>query len=91
MTVPTDENLFKVVDLQASFDALDQFLPEERVRIAMQLASEFLEYAAYEMALEQSADDVSEIIHMSARLDQAAQRMAHSADLAISAQILRKN
>ncbi|MBW4708682.1 hypothetical protein KX928_12900 [Roseobacter sp. YSTF-M11] len=79
MTAPTDENSIEVVDLSSALAALDVLPNGERVRKAMQLAAQFLEYAAYEMALEQSAGDVSEIIHMAARLDQAARRIDDSA------------
>ncbi|WP_299783508.1 hypothetical protein [uncultured Roseobacter sp.] len=75
MTVPTDDIPSEVVDLSTAFAALDGLPNQERVRIAMQIAAQFLEYAAFEMALEQSAGDVSEIIHMAARLDQAARRI----------------
>lgn len=84
MTVPADEDPPKVVDLSSAFAVLDRLPNPERTQNAMQMAAQFLEYAAYEMALDQNAGDVSEIIHMAARLDQAAQRiddrtLAHAA------------
>ncbi|MCV3271058.1 hypothetical protein [Roseobacter sinensis] len=75
MTVPTDDIPAEVVDLSTAFAALDTLPNAEKVRYAMQIAAQYLEYAAFEMALEQSAGDVSEIIHMAARLDQAARRI----------------
>lgn len=78
MTVPTDDIPSEVVDLSAALAALDGLPNPERVQFAMQIAAQFLEYAAFEMALEQSAGDVSEIIHMAARLDQAARRIDES-------------
>ncbi|MFK7881061.1 hypothetical protein [Roseobacter sp.] len=90
MTVPTDNDCSKVVDLSDAFAALDGLPNAVRVQCAMQLASQFLEYAAYEMALDQGAGDVSEIIHMAARLDQAAQRIDDKTFLNRMAQNLRK-
>lgn len=78
MAVPTDDIPSKVVDLASAFAGLDDLTNPDRVRCAMQIAAQFLEYAAFEMALEQSAGDVSEIIHMAARLDQAARRIDDS-------------
>lgn len=78
MTVPTGNIPSEVVDLASAFAALDDLSNPNRVRSAMQIAAQFLEYAAFEMALEQSAGDVSEIIHMAARLDQAARRIDES-------------
>lgn len=75
MTVPTDSIPSEVVDLSTAFAELDDVPNPERVRYAMQIAAHFLEYAAFEMALEQTAGDVSEIIHMAAQLDQAARRI----------------
>lgn len=75
MTVPEEDEASKVVDLSTAFAALDNLPSASRVQSAMLLASQFLEYAAYEMAMDQNASDVSEIIHMAARLDQAAQRV----------------
>ncbi|WP_298976031.1 hypothetical protein [uncultured Roseobacter sp.] len=90
MSVPTDDISSKVVDLSSAFAGLDGLPPAERVRAAMQIAAHFLEYAAYEMALEQSAGDVSEIIHMAARLDQAARRIDEKSVAADAARDLRK-
>ncbi|QJF51432.1 hypothetical protein G3256_09795 [Roseobacter ponti] len=56
----------------------------------MLIASHFLEYAAYEMAVAQNAEEVSEIILMAARLDMAARRRADDALSDISAQMLRE-
>ncbi|MDW3221696.1 MAG: hypothetical protein R8G34_02225 [Paracoccaceae bacterium] len=75
MTGPVDQDPPKVVDLSPVFAVLDRLPNPERTQNAMQVAAQFLEYAAYEMALEQNAGDVSEIIHMAARLDQAARRI----------------
>ena len=90
MTVPTDDNINKVVDLQASFRALDNLAPEERVRAATLLASYFLEYAAYEMALARSPEEVSEIIVMAAKLDQAAHKKSSKPTKKRNAHHLRK-
>lgn len=74
MTRPTDTSFSKVVDLPASFGALDDLPREERVSLAMVLASHFLEYAAYEAALERNAFEVSELIELAARLEYSAER-----------------
>lgn len=79
-----------VVDLSSAGAALDKLPAIERVRASMELAAFFLEYAAYEMALDQAADDVSEIILMAAKLDQAAQRLDESSFVRASAQGMRK-
>ncbi|WP_299674779.1 hypothetical protein [uncultured Roseobacter sp.] len=89
MTVPTDDIPAEVVDLSTAFAALDTLPNSEKVRYAMQIAAQYLEYAAFEMALEQSAGDVSEIIHMAARLDQAARRIDQTA-VGTSGQDMRK-
>ncbi|WP_298836209.1 hypothetical protein [uncultured Roseobacter sp.] len=90
MTEPTATIPSKVVDLQASLGALDELPKPERVQVAMLLASCYLEYAAFEMALDQSADEVSEIIHMAARLDLASRRISDKAAFDKAAQTLRK-
>ncbi|WP_300029643.1 hypothetical protein [uncultured Roseobacter sp.] len=90
MTEPKAEISPKVADLQASLSALDEMPVHERVQVAMLLASCYLEYAAFEMALDQGAEDVSEIIHMAARLDMASRRVSDRAAFAKAAQNLRK-
>jgi len=80
----------RVVDLSAAGAALDRLPPVARVRASMELASFFLEYAAYEMALDHSTEEVSEIILMAARLDQASQRLDESSIMRASAHNMRK-
>ncbi|GFE50412.1 hypothetical protein So717_21650 [Roseobacter cerasinus] len=90
MTVPTDDIPPEVVDLSTALAALDTLPNRDKVRYAMQIAAQYLEYAAFEMALEQSAGDVSEIIHMAARLDQAARRIDETAVVSRTGQDIRK-
>lgn len=78
------------IDLSATAEALDKLPQVDRVRSSMEMAVFFLEYAAYEMALDQNAEDVSEIILMAAKLDQAAQRLDERALMRASARKLRK-
>ena len=80
----------EVIDLFASCAVLDRLPNRDRVRISMEVAAHFLEYAAFEMALEQSAGDVSEIIHMAARLDQAARRIENDPTFAPKGRTIRK-
>ncbi|WP_295316689.1 hypothetical protein [Roseobacter sp.] len=79
-----------IIDLQASIRALDALPGRERAPLAMLIASHFLEYAAYEMAVAQDAEEVSEIILMAARLDMAVRRRSDGALSDISAQMLRE-
>ncbi|WP_187431614.1 hypothetical protein ROLI_022870 [Roseobacter fucihabitans] len=75
MTVPAGDDLLTGVDLSSAFETLDALQSRARVKAAMQAAAKLLEYAAYEMALVQPAGDVSEFIHIAARLDLASRRM----------------
>lgn len=77
------------IDLSAVRAELDRLTDVERVRAAMQGAAFFLEYAAYEMALAESADDVSEIILMAAKLDLASKRLDDNSLLRARARITR--
>jgi hypothetical protein len=79
------------VDLAEISAMLDRLPRTERVRAAIELGAFFLEYAAYEMALDEAAEDVSEIILMAAKLDQAAQRLDSSAVLRAGTQPMRRN
>lgn len=90
MNEPDEQRRNSVVDLSEAGEALDRLPAVERVRASMELAAFFLEYAAYEMALDEGADDVSEIILMAAKLDQTAQRLDAHALLRASAQNMRK-
>ncbi|WP_299962164.1 hypothetical protein [uncultured Roseobacter sp.] len=90
MTVPTADISSEVVDLNAALAALDGLPNRDRVRLSMQIAAQFLEYAAFEMALEQGACDVSEIIHMAAKLDQAARRIERATALAHQGSAMHK-
>jgi hypothetical protein len=90
MTAPTDEIPIEVLDLAAALDALEETTIEERIKTSMLIASFFLEYAAYEMALERAAGDVAELIHLSAKINQAAYRLKGTAAESIPAQALRK-
>ncbi|MEP2641626.1 hypothetical protein [Roseobacter sp.] len=75
MAVPKDDSPAGAAGIELVFAALDEMSNPYRVQRAMECAAKFLEYAAYEMALDQPAGDVSEIIHIAARLDQAARRI----------------
>jgi hypothetical protein len=90
MNGPKDERRNPVIDLPKATEALDRLPAVERVRASMELAAFFLEYAAYEMAIDEGADDVSEIILMAAKLDQTAQRLDSHAFLRAGAQSMRK-
>jgi hypothetical protein len=90
MNEPDDRRRNPVVDLSEASAALDRLSAVDRVRTSMELAAFFLEYAAYEMALDEGADDVSDIILMAAKLDQAAQRLDSQAMLRAGAHSIRK-
>ncbi len=74
MTVPTDDISDKVVDLPAIFQSLSDLSSSQRVKTAMHVASQMLEYAAYEMAQDATPDDVADVILMAAQLDRSAQQ-----------------
>ncbi|MFK7870396.1 MAG: hypothetical protein AB8B58_14300 [Roseobacter sp.] len=90
MPTRTDKKKAVPIDLSAAAEALDRLPPLDRVRSSMEMAVFFLEYAAYEMALDQNAEEVSEIILMAAKLDQAAQRLDERALMRVSALKMRK-
>ena len=89
MTVPTDEIISKVVDLQASVRALESLCDEDRLEASLLLASFFMEYAAFEMAVNRSAQEVSEMIIMAAKLERAAKSFACKRAEDDDAQIVR--
>lgn len=89
MTFHDEREDVQGLDLDAVRDALDRLPDVERVRAAMQGAAFFLEYAAYEMALAESADDVSEIILMAAKLDLASKRLDDASLLRARARSMR--
>jgi hypothetical protein len=74
MRVPPDNFSNKVVDLTAIFSALSALPSCERSRVAMSLASEILQYAAYETATDHAPDEVAEIVMIAAQLERSAVR-----------------
>jgi len=78
------------LDLTATAEVLDKMPQVDRVKASMEMAVFFLEYAAYEMALGQDAEEVSEIILMAAKLDQASQRLDSRSFLRAGEHNLRK-
>lgn len=80
MAVSTEQILEKVVDLQALLRALEALDPEKRAEVALSIASQLIEFAAYEAATQQSPAHVAELIHIAAKLVQTDSGKQHSGE-----------